>query len=455
MSTILIIDDEPDICNMLSGILKEEGYNVFTAGSCKEGESTFLEKTPDIVLLDVWLPDGDGVELLNKLKGKNSTSQFIMISGHSNIETAVRAVKLGAYDFLEKPLSIDKTLTTVKRAFEVVQLKEENLSLKEKLEGEVKLLGVSAHINDIIKKIDIFASSNSPVLITGESGVGKEVVARCLHRKSPRATMPFVPVNCAAIPEELIESELFGYEKGAFTGAVGRKKGKFDMAHRGTLFLDEIADMTLKTQAKILRILQEQCFERVGGIETIKVDVRIIAATNKNLEEEITKERFRKDLYFRLKVLPIDLLPLRKRREDIPVIINHFIQYYCKMYRKTIKNISSEALDILINYDWPGNVRELKNIVERLVIMEDDINIDVDDLPSELKLNTVTDAGGSSGYDGTLEQAKVNFERDFIFNKLRQNSFNITKTAEALEISRENLSRKVKQLGIKLKREIK
>lgn len=455
MSAILIVDDEPDICNMLSGILKDEGYNVFTAGSCKEGESIFLEKMPEIVLLDVWLPDGDGVDVLKQLKGKNSVSQFIMISGHSNIETAVKAVKLGAYDFLEKPLSIDKTLTTVKRALEIVQLKEENLSLKEKLEGEMKLLGVSAHINDIIKKIDIFAPSNSPVLITGESGTGKEIVARCLHSNSPRGIMPFVPVNCAAIPEELIESELFGYEKGAFTGAAGRKKGKFDMAHKGTLFLDEIGDMTLKTQAKILRILQEQCFERVGGIETIKVDVRIIAATNKDLEEEISEEKFRSDLYFRLRVLPIDLLPLRKRREDIPVIINHFIQHYCKIYRKAIENLSSEALEVLVNYDWPGNVRELKNIVERLVIMGDDINIDVNDLPSEIRSGVVKDVAKSAGYGGTLEEAKEKFERDYILNRLKQYDFNITRTAEVLEISRENLSRKVKQLGIKLKKEFR
>jgi two-component system nitrogen regulation response regulator NtrX len=453
MGSVLIVDDEPDICNMLSGILKDEGYDVFTARSCEEGERSFLENEPDVVLLDVWLPDGDGVEVLKKLKNKNSRSQFIMISGHSNIETAVRALKLGADDFLEKPLSIDKTLNSVKRALEVLQLREENLNLREKLEGEMKLIGVSAHINEVIKKMEIFAQSNSPILITGESGTGKEVVARTIHSKSPRSSMPFVPVNCAAIPEELIESELFGYEKGAFTGAVGRKKGKFDLAHRGTLFLDEIGDMSLKTQAKILRILQEQCFERVGGTDTIKVDVRIIAATNKNLEEEIKKERFRSDLYFRLKVLPIDLLPLRKRKEDIPVLVNHFIQYYCKIYRKAIKNLSSEALEVLLNYDWPGNVRELKNIVERLVIMGDDINIDKDDLPSEFQPQIVNDVVKLTGYDGTLEQARENFERDYIYNKLKQYDFNITRTAEVLEIARENLSRKIKQLGIKLKKE--
>ncbi len=455
MSQILIIDDEPDICNMLSGILKDEGYDVITAGNCEEGKKKYFENLPDVVLLDVWLPDGDGVDVLKQLKGENTSSQFIMISGHGNIETAVRAVKLGAYDFLEKPLSIDKTLTTIKRALEFVQLKEENFILREKLKEEVRLLGVSAHINDVRKKIEIFARSDSPVLITGESGTGKEVVARTIHNKSPRATKPFVPVNCAAIPEELIESELFGYEKGAFTGAVGRKKGKFDMAHTGTLFLDEIGDMTLRTQAKILRILQEQSFERIGGTETIKVNVRIIAATNKNLEEEIRNERFRKDLYFRLRVLPIDLLPLRKRREDIPVIINHFLQYYCKLYRKSIKKLSDDALDMLVRYDWPGNVRELKNIVERLVIMGDDINIDVEDLPSEIREETVAEMVQSFSYNGTLEKAKEDFERDYIFNKLKEYDFNITKTAEALEISRENLSRKIKQLGIKLKRELK
>lgn len=455
MSTVLIVDDEPDICRMLSGILKDEGYNVVTAGSCKEAEGIFLQEMPEIVLLDVWLPDGDGVELLKRLQERNSISQFIMISGHSNIETAVKAVKLGAYHFLEKPLSIDKTITTIKNALELVQLKEENLNLKERLEEEVKLIGVSAHIRDVIKKIEIFSKTNSPVLITGASGTGKEVVARLIHTNSPRAQKPFVPVNCAAIPEELIESELFGYEKGAFTGAVGRKKGKFDLANKGTLFLDEIGDMSLKTQAKILRILQEQCFERVGGTETIRVDVRIIAATNKNLEEEITRERFRSDLYFRLKVLPIDLLPLKNRREDIPVIINHFIQHYCKIYRKAIKKLSSEALEVLVNYDWPGNVRELKNIVERLVIMGDDINIDVEDLPSELRTRVDKDISMATWYSGTLEEAKERFERDYILNKLKQYDFNITRTAEVLEISRENLSRKIKQLGIKLKREFR
>jgi len=454
MEVILIVDDEPDICSMLSGVLKDEGYSVYTARNCQEGEKIFLENSPDVVLLDVWLPDGDGVDLLKKLREKNSVSQFIMISGHSNIEIAVRAVKMGAYDFLEKPLSIDRTLTTVKRALEVVRLKEENLSLKERFGDETRLDGVSEHIRDVMKKIEIFSQSSSPVLITGESGTGKEVVARNIHLKSPRASMPFVPVNCAAIPEELIESELFGYERGAFTGAVGRKKGKFDLAHKGTLFLDEIGDMTLKTQSKVLRILQEQCFERVGGTESIKVDVRIIAATNKNLEDEIRKERFRKDLYFRLKVLPIELLPLRERREDIPVIINYFMQYYCKLYRKAVKTLSSGAMNVLMNYDWPGNVRELKNVVERLVIMSDEINIEIEDLPSEIRSWQMREMKREMHYSGTLEQARAEFERDYIYSKLKEYDFNITRTAEALDISRENLSRKIKHLGIKMARDL-
>lgn len=450
---ILVVDDEPDICSMLSGVLKDEGYEVVTAVNCAECEKIFMEKMPDVVFLDVWLPDGDGVDLLKKLKEKNPATQFIMISGHGNIETAVKAVKFGAYDFLEKPLSIEKTLVTLERAVEFLRLQEENLNLREQLEGEVKLLGVSPHIEELRKKIEIFANSSSPVLITGESGTGKEVVARLLHIKSPRAKMPFVAVNCAAIPEELIESELFGYERGAFTGAIGRKKGKFDLAHRGTLFLDEIGDMTLKTQAKILRILQEQEFERLGGTEKIKVDVRIIAATNKNLEEEIKNERFRKDLYFRLKVLPINLLPLRERKEDIPVIVNHFIQYYCRIYRKAIKGLTSEAMNVMVNYKWTGNIRELKNIVERLVIMGDDITIDIDDLPEEL-LSQPVGPEERVVYEGSLEKARAEFEREFIYNNLKKFDFNITRTAEALEISRENLSRKIKQLGIKLRREV-
>ncbi|HEY4716066.1 MAG TPA: sigma-54 dependent transcriptional regulator [bacterium] len=447
---VLIVDDAIDIRSSLSGILSDEGYGIVSAGSCIEAEKLLSDKQPDIILLDVWLPDGDGVNFIKKVKEKSPESQIIMISGHGSIETAVRAIKLGANDFLEKPLSIEKVLVAINRAAEISALKVENTLLRGQIEENIKLQGSSSLLEEVKKKIDIFSQSGSPVIIYGESGTGKEVAARLIHYKSPRSSKPFVPVNCAAIPEELIESELFGYEKGAFTGAMGRKKGKFDLAHNGTLFLDEIGDMSLRTQAKILRILQEQTFERVGGTEPISVNVRIIAATNKNLEEEIQNEHFRRDLYFRLKVLPIEMPPLRARKDDIPILINHFLAQFSKIYKKPVKQCSAEAIEAMKAYAWQGNVRELKNVMERLVIMSEGITIEVDDLFSEFKSSPATGVDDVKIYNGSLEKARQEFEKYYIMNKLVECGLNITRTAELLEISRENLSRKIKHLGIKI-----
>jgi len=439
---ILIVDDEASILDSLTGILEDEGYEVITASSGEDALVKYSSVYPDVILLDVWMPGIDGVETLKQLREKSDNVPVIMISGHSNIDVAVQALKVGAYDFLEKPLSLDKVIILVKRAIEMQKLAKENIALKSSIAQKWEIIGNNPRITALKDVIMKAAISQGRVIILGESGSGKELVARALHNGSDRNEKNFVEVNCAAIPQELIESELFGHEKGSFTGAFEAKKGKFELADEGTLFLDEIGDMSLATQAKVLRVIETQEFQRVGGSKKIKVNVRLIAATNKDLEEEIQKSNFREDLYFRLNVIPIDVPSLRERKDDIPILVEYFLRNFANQYGQKQKKVSKATLDALTSYDWPGNVRELKNIIERFVIMNQSEVIDEKEFQSF--------KGAKSDYTlyKTLREAREKFEKDFILKKLQENSWNISKTAEELEIERSNLHRKIKSLGI-------
>lgn len=446
---ILVVDDEEGIRESLSGILEDEGYEVLTASSGEEALASAKEHMPDMVFLDVWLPEMDGLETLPRLKEIDANIPVIMISGHGNIEIAVKATRLGAYDFLEKPLSLEKVIITAKRALERKILEEENRALKENIIKKCRLIGDSEKIRTLRQQIEMAAQSNSRVLILGESGTGKELVAKLLHERSQRASGPFVEVNCAAIPQELIESELFGHEKGAFTGATERKTGKFELADKGTLFLDEIGDMTLQTQAKVLRVIETQVFQRVGGSKNIKVDVRVIAATNKDLLHEVKSGNFREDLYFRLNVVPLEIPPLRERRDDIPLLIKYFIDMFASENGIRPKEIAADVIRAFQEYNWPGNIRELKNAVERLVIMVPSNTIKKSDMEA---LDMFRYQQTLTGYDyfshNTLKDAKDAFEMDFILRKLQDNNWNISKTAEAIDVERSNLHKKIKVYGI-------
>jgi len=450
---ILVVDDEERIRKSLQGILKDEGYEVLEAKDGGQALKQIENECPDLVLLDIWMPGMDGMEVLEKMKGQMPSLPVIMISGHGNIELAVRAVKLGAYDFIEKPLSLEKVLLTVNNALLISKLEEENRALRQEVQKKYEIVGQSPEIQNLKEQIKIVAPTNGWVLIYGENGTGKELVARAIHRLSLRAERAFVEVNCAAIPEELIESELFGHEKGSFTGALTKKRGKFDLANEGTIFLDEIADMSLKTQAKILRILQEQKFERVGGTEMIFVDVRVIAATNRDLKEEMQKGKFREDLYYRLNVIPLTVPPLRERKSDIPILVEHFIGEFCRENHKELKKISPEAMNLLIAYSWPGNVRELKNLVERMVIMTRGSVIEAKDVPDPVRDQPKVAPEPSFFEYGLLRDARREFEKRFIMKKLMENDENISKTAEVIGIERSNLHRKIKSYGIELKKE--
>jgi two-component system nitrogen regulation response regulator NtrX len=444
LPTVLIVDDEPSILKSLSGILSDEGFDALTASNGYEALKIIEEQSPDLVLLDIWMPGIDGIVTLQEIKRNSPFLQVIIISGHGNIETAVRATKLGAYDFIEKPLSIEKVIVAINNALKFRRLEEENRLLKRRALGKSRITGESPSIKALKQQIAIVAPTDAWILITGENGTGKELVARTIHQMSNRAEHPLVEVNCAAIPEELIESELFGHEKGAFTSANSKKRGKFELGDGGTIFLDEIGDMSLKTQAKILRILQEQNFERVGGIRTLKVDVRVIAASNKNLEEEIARGSFREDLYFRLNVIPIDVPPLRDRIEDIPLLVEEFLQAFSKDDSLESKQMTPGAISLLQNYHWPGNVRELKNLLERLIITTSDKIIDVKDIPEPYARRRITREAPALLQSASLKEAKKEFEKIYLMQKLEENQGNISQTAEAIGIQRSHLHKKIK-----------
>ena len=447
--TILVVDDEKSILRSLEGILSDEGFEVLSAETGVEALEGIKESTPDLVLLDIWMPGLDGIETLEEIKKGYPNLQVIMMSGHGNIETAVKATKIGAYDFVEKPLSLEKLLLSINNALEYYRLEEEISLLKEKDKNRYNITGNSKAIMELKEQIKIVSPTNAWILISGENGTGKELVAHTIHLLSRRSHKPMVEVNCAAIPEDLIESELFGHEKGAFTGASTMRKGKFDSAHEGTIFLDEIGDMSLKAQSKPLRILQEQKFERVGGTKTIKVDVRVIAATNKDLEAEIEKGRFREDLYFRLNVIPMTVPPLRDRIEDIPGLVNQFVPEFSLSTNIEAKEVSEEAIATLQKYDWPGNVRELKNLIERLMIMVPGSVIRNEDIPAPFNRSSDIKTGLESNFvSGSLKEAKGEFEKAYIETKLREFNGNISQTAEAIGIERSNLHKKIK--GYKL-----
>ena len=379
--SILIVDDEPSILKSLGGLLSDEGFDVLTASNGYQALKVTDSESPDLVLLDIWMPGIDGIETLKQIKKENPFIPVVIITGHGTIETAVKAIKLGAFDLIEKPLSIDKIIVTINNALNFRRLEEENRYLRKKTIEKHSITGNSSTTAALKKQIMVAAPTNAWILITGENGTGKELVAHTIHQLSARAAQPMIDVNCAAIPEESIESELFGHEKGAFTGATSKKRGKFELASNGIIFFDEIGDMSLKTQAKILRVLQEQKIQRVGSGRILTIDVRVIAASNKNLEKEIENGRFREDLYYRLNVIPMEVPPLRNRSDDIPELVNIFLDICARQSRTKKKSISNTALEILVGYSWPGNVRELKNLVERLVIMTDGDLIDVSDIP--------------------------------------------------------------------------
>jgi two-component system nitrogen regulation response regulator NtrX len=451
LNRILIVDDEESIRRSLAGILSDEGFETGTAADGEKALAALREggEAPDLVLLDIAMPGRDGVDVLAEIRQAWPGLPVVMMSGHGTIETAVRATQLGAFDFIEKPLSVEKLLLTLRHALDRSLLERENQRLRAESIRAHEIVGKSAPIKKLKQQIQVAAPTNGWVLITGENGTGKEMVAKQIHLQSKRAEKPFVEVNCAAIPEELIESELFGHEKGAFTGAIAQKRGKFELANEGTIFLDEIADMSLRTQAKILRILQEHKFERVGGTETIDVDVRVIAASNKSLEKEIQDGNFREDLYYRLNVIPFHVPPLRERREDLPVLARAFVEEFCAESGTKRKQIAPRAMNRLQAYTWPGNVRELRNLMERLVLMTPGPRIRAEDLPQDLG-----DREQREEVEGiTLEEARKEFEREFLIARLKDNDWNISRTAEGIGMARESLSRKVRSLEIKVPRD--
>ncbi len=512
MKLVLVIDDEDGIRSSLSGILKDEGYAVTSEASGEAGLKAFTEKMPNAVLLDVWLPDRDGADILRDMVKINKNIPVIMISGHSDIDTAIKTIKIGAYDFIEKPLSLDRLVITVENAVKFNGLNEKKAILAESLPEGFEFIGETESIKALKEKIMKAAPSSAPVFITGENGTGKEIAARAVHLNSLRKDEPFIAINCAAIPEELIESEIFGYEKGAFTGAAARKKGKFELADGGTIFLDEIGDMSLRMQSKILRVLQENKFQRVGGESEIESDVRVIAATNKDIESEISAGRFRRDLFYRLNVIPLFIPPLRERRDDVPLLINYFIKMFGGNAGRL--EIEENAVNILKDYGWPGNVRELKNIIERFSILNIHNRITEKDVITELKIKANVIAGteiasssphlclhktvgfiktqpkisrndtaviaspanviaseakqsplnyssaenvhGSKIFldfesymaAGSFKQAKEYFEKAYLIRKLKENNNNITRTAQILGMSRRNLQKRINCLNI-------
>ncbi|MDL1977436.1 MAG: sigma-54 dependent transcriptional regulator [Deltaproteobacteria bacterium] len=420
LPSVLVVDDEPSILRSLHGVLADEGYDVLTAPNGYEALKIIEEESPDLVLLDIWMPGMDGIETLKEIKKNNPFLQVVIISGHGTIETAVRATKLGAYDFIEKPLSIEKVMVAINNALKYQRIEEENRLLKRRTLGKSRFTGGSPPVKALQQQVAVVAPTDAWVLIAGENGAGKELVARTIHQMSNRAEYRLVEVNCAAIPDELIESELFGYEKGAFAGAKKKKRGKFELADGGTIFFDEIGDMSLKTQAKTLRILDEQKFERLGGTRTLEVDVRVIAASNKNLEDEIAKGDFREDLYFRLNVVPVKVPPLRDRIADIPFLIQEFLKTFAQNENLQAKEIGPEAVKLLQAYEWPGNVRELKNLIERLMITIPDKTIDVKDIPEPYARRKTPGKYASFFRCASLEEARKEFEKAYLAQRLTE-----------------------------------
>ena len=447
---ILIVDDEPGVRSALGGVLRDEGYLVDAVGTAEECLERTARQAFDVIVLDIWLPGMDGLATLAKLRERGVDAQVVIISGHGNIESAVRAIKLGAFDFVEKPLSLEKTVLVVRNAIRQRSLEAENRDLRARVDRRLTMIGESQAMQQLREQIAMAAPTNGRVLILGDNGTGKELVARTIHALSHRRAGPFVEVNCAAIPEELIESELFGHVRGAFTGAVSDRRGKFEAADGGTIFLDEIGDMSLKTQAKVLRVLQEQVVEPVGSRQQIAVDVRVIAATNKDLAAAIRAGEFREDLYFRLNVIPIFVPPLRERREDIPRLAEYFMANFAQEYGRRPKTFDPAALDRLQRYDWPGNVRELRNLIERLVIMVPGDTIGVDDL-SFLRIGDATRRSDGQPDDEPLlplHEARDRFEREYILRALARQHGNMSRTAEVLGVERSNLYRKMRAFGI-------
>jgi two-component system, NtrC family, nitrogen regulation response regulator NtrX len=461
-ASILVVDDEESILTSLSSILQDEGYEVTVAMNGAEAVRVYTMEPPDLMLLDIWMPEMDGMETLRRVRELVPTAQVMMMSGHGSIETAVKAIKLGAYDYIEKPLSLENVTLRVKHALDQYRLEQENRTLRTTVQRKFELVGQSPVMQQLRRLIETAGPTNSRVLIGGENGTGKELVARAIHQHSARASRPFVAVNCAAIPETLIESELFGHEKGSFTGATSMKRGQFEQADGGTLFLDEIADMSLSTQAKVLRALQEQQFTRVGGTKLLKVDVRVLAASNKDLIKEIEKGSFREDLFYRLNVVPIIVPPLRERREDMPLLIRHFMTVHAEEQGLRMKEISPEAMAVFQQYDWPGNIRELRNLIERLMIMTPGPVIDAAQAGLSLQARPVAAASQSGAlavnplftqaYD-SLRDARNAFEKEYIARKLREHHWNISRTAEDLQIERSHLHRKIKLLDVEMRPE--
>jgi two-component system nitrogen regulation response regulator NtrX len=444
---VLVVDDEPGIRESLSGVLEDEGYEVEAVGDGEACLTRLSERPFDAVLLDVWLPGIDGMETLTRIQEipQADRPMVVMISGHGTIETAVRATKLGAYDFVEKPLTIEKVAVLVKNACQQRKLEREIERLKEG-DGKLRIIGESVPMKALRQQLGLMAGTNGRVLIFGESGTGKELVAHAIHQNSPRVDEPFIEVNCAAIPEELIESELFGHRKGSFTGATEDKTGKLQKADGGTLFLDEVGDMSLKTQAKVLRALEEQRFEPVGAHDSITVDVRIVAATNKNLEDEIARGNFREDLFYRLNVIPFYVPPLRDRTEDVPLLADHFLNEFTTSYGRKPKELTAEAYRVLQEYTWPGNVRELKNLMERIVIMNPQVRVDARHIPLHPGRRQVFER--TVDRFGSLQEVREAAEREYILKKLEETQGNVTRTAELLGLERSNLYRKMRSLGI-------
>ena len=450
MPSILIVDDEPGVRSALSGVLRDEGYEVESAESGEACLDRLARQAYDVVVLDIWLPGMDGLATLSRMRERQIDSQVVIISGHGNVESAVRAIKMGAFDFVEKPLSLEKTVLVVRNALRQRNLEAENLALRAKVDAQHQMIGESYAMAKLREQVAMAAPTNGRVLIIGENGTGKELVARNIHGMSRRRSAPFVEVNCAAIPEELIESELFGHVRGAFTGAVADRRGKFEAAHGGTIFLDEIGDMSLKTQAKVLRVLQEQVMEPVGGSTRIRVDARVLAATNKDLPVEIRAGRFREDLYFRLNVVPIFVPPLRERVEDVALLADHFMAMLAREYGRRPKTFEPDAVAALQRYPWPGNVRELRNLVERLMIMVPGDRVSSRDL-SFLEHGIVATPQATLATATTiapLHDARDEFEKQYILRALAAQQGNMSRTAEVLGVERSNLYRKMRAFGI-------